>query len=293
VSRGGRAYSRRVTAQVAAQGTNSRGASGETPPPQTLQRWAYDYVRTCDLAYKCAPPPPPTTHEDAAPVRDVREPGRPSTLKVTLARPRALSATAMHEPLQRAKLLHKFWHHELQAAELMCWALLRFPEVDAEFRTGLVRIAQDEIRHMAMYEQHIRKLGCALGDFAVRDWFWERVPTCQTPLQFVALLGMGLEGANLDHTVRFADWFRRARDEEGAWLQEQVGREEVAHVRFAARWFKRWTGGCDFSVWCAALPEPLTPLLMRGKSVQRAPRLKAELSEDFVAELQRWQPERP
>jgi uncharacterized ferritin-like protein (DUF455 family) len=199
----------------------------------------------------------------------------------------------MQEPLQRAKLLHKFWHHELQAAELMCWALLRFPEAEGEFKIGLLRIAQDEIRHMAMYEQHIRKLGHALGDFPVRDWFWERVPTCQTPLQFVALLGMGLEGANLDHTVRFADWFRRAGDEEGARLQEQVGREEVAHVRFATRWFKRWTGGCDFSVWCATLPEPLTPLLMRGKSVQSAPRLKAELSETFVEELQRWQPERP
>ncbi|HEX2735332.1 MAG TPA: DUF455 family protein [Polyangiaceae bacterium] len=260
------------------------------PVPGTLQAWAYEYISSSDLALKCAPPAAPSQLETVAVSRDLREPGRPSELTVSMARPRALRAVAMQEPVNRAKLLHKFWHHELQAAELMCWAILRFPDAPPEFLHGLARIAHDEVRHMAMYQRHIESLGFRVGAFPVRDWFWERVPTCESPVSFVALLGMGLEAANLDHTPRFADWFRRVGDEAGAVLQEQVGREEVAHVRFGVRWFKRWTGGMDFEKWQAALPPPLTPLLMRGKSVQRSARLKAEMGEDFVSQLVDWKP---
>ena len=146
---------------------------------------------------------------------------------------------------------------------------------------------------MSMYQQHIEAMGFKLGDFLIRDWFWDRIPTCQSPLQFVALLGMGLEGANLDHTARFASWLRTVGDEKGAEIQEQVGREEVAHVRFATRWFRTWSGGVDFDAWCAALPAPLSPLLMRGKTIQIEPRLKAEFPAEFVKSLQSWEPEPP
>ncbi len=57
---------------------------------------------------------------------------------------------------------------------------------------------------------------------------------------FVAALGIGLEGANLDHTARFAERFRAVGDEAGAALQERICAEEVPHVRFAASWFARW-----------------------------------------------------
>jgi uncharacterized ferritin-like protein (DUF455 family) len=198
----------------------------------------------------------------------------------------------MRQPEQRAKLLHKFWHHELQAADLMCWALLCYADAEPEFRRGLLGICQDEVRHMRLYQGHIESLGFRVGDFPVRDWFWERVPTCQSKVAFVALVGMGLEAANLEHTERFARWFDYVGDALGAELQRQVGREEVAHVRFAARWFKRWTGSDDFSTWREALPEPLTPLLMRGKMLNREARRKAEMSEAFIDALSTWRPER-
>ena len=58
----------------------------------------------------------------------------------------------------------------------MAWAVLAFPETPLEFREGLVRIALDEIRHMRIYAEQIARLGYRVGSFAVRDWFWERVP---------------------------------------------------------------------------------------------------------------------
>src|SRR6185312_12441409 len=138
----------------------------------------------------------------------------------------------------RARALHAFLHHELQAAELMAWAVLAFPETPLEFREGLVRIAKDEIRHMRIYAEQIERLGFHVGDFEVRDWFWERVPTARTPASFVAVMGLGLESANLEHAASFAARFRAAGDEDGARAQEIVAREEIAHVRFGVRWFE-------------------------------------------------------
>jgi len=147
------------------------------------------------------------------------------------------------------------------------------------------------VRHMALYEERIAADGFMIGSFAVRDWFWDRLPSCATKVQFVALMGMGLEAANLEHTARFAQWFRAAGDEASAQVQERVGREEIAHVRFANHWFAEWSGGITFAAWKAALPAPLSPLLMRGKTLARQRRLKAQFPAAFIDELAAWQPE--
>jgi uncharacterized ferritin-like protein (DUF455 family) len=146
---------------------------------------------------------------------------------------------------------------------------------------------------MALYEEQLVALGSSIGAFPVRDWFWERVPNVTTPLGFVATFGMGLEGANLDHTARFAERFRAIGDEAGALLQERIGAEEVPHVRFALHWFARWApppSEASFAEWAAALPAPLSPLLMRGSPLNRAARLEAGFAPDFVDALERWSP---
>ena len=42
-------------------------------------------------------------------------------------------------------------------------------------------------------------MGCEIGDFGVREWFWKRVPSCPSKLAFVSVMGMGLEAANLEY----------------------------------------------------------------------------------------------
>ena len=76
-------------------------------------------------------------------------------------------------------------------------------------------------------------------------------------------------------------------------MQELVGLEEIAHVRFGVRWFTHFTGGLAFDAWMRALPEPLTPLLMRGRPVRRDARLRAGQTQGFIDELEAWQPEPP
>lgn len=260
------------------------------PELGTVERWAWDYILASTLAAKVAPPAPPERWEEKPPVRRLEVPGRPVELRVVAkaAKTRGLSAAS-----GRARALHTFWHHELQAAELMAWAILAFPETPREFRAGLARIALDEIRHMRLYAKQIERLEYSIGQVGVRDWFWERIPRCADAASFVATMGLGVESANLEHTTSFAARFREAGDEEGARVQELIGREEIGHVRFGARWFEVFTGGVDFDTWKRALPPPLSPMLMRGRPLHRDARLKAGQPERFIDELDAWQPESP
>lgn len=271
------------------------------PPPAegTVERWAFDYVLSEDLETKLAPPEPPLAPgawESSPPPRRIERPGRPPELKVASHSGKTPGPDAIRDPKKRAQLVHTFLHHELQAAELMAWALLAFPETPRAFRQGLVKIALDEVRHMKMYRDYLASIGHRPGDFPVRDWFWERVPKCPSPAHFVAVLGMGLEGANLDHAARFAGRFRAIGDEEGASIQEVIGAEEVPHVRFAIRWFRRFcvcSSREEFETWTRHLPPPLSPLLMRGAPMNRADRRRSGFSEAFVDELARWQERAP
>jgi len=190
-----------------------------------------------------------------------------------------------------ARLLHVFTHHEIQAAELCGWALLAFPGAPDAFREELFSVMLDEVRHAACYAARLEELGAPYGTHAVRDWFWERTLGCQTPLQYVALMGLGFEGGNLEHAHRFEALLREAGDAQSAELVARVGREEVAHVHFAARWFSAWSdaapgAGPDYDRWVAELPPPLTPAVLKGDPLDRDRRRRAGLSEAFLDRLE-------
>jgi uncharacterized ferritin-like protein (DUF455 family) len=254
----------------------------------TVERWARDFVESTDLATKLAPPPVPEIWEASPAALRITQPGRPPALAQTRRAPKRPGPQALRSPERRAELVHTFLHHELQAAELMAWALLAFPGTPRAFRIGLLGVLADEVRHMALYREHLVALGFEYGHFPVRDWFWERVPTCPTATHFVALMGIGFEGGNLDHTSRFAERFRAVGDERGATLEDQIREEEIPHVRFALTWFRRWAEGDSFAIWTRYLVSPLTPTVMRGAPINRADRLRSGMSAHFIDQLEQW-----
>ncbi len=256
-----------------------------------IEAWAERYIVSTDLGHKLAPPAPPKLFAGSAPVLRLLAPGRPPQLRQAKRTERTPKQEALEDAHYRARTLHAFWHHELQAAELMCWAILAFPDAEQEFRRGLLAICLDEIRHMGLYAEHICALGCAVGDFGIRDWFWKRVPSCASKVEFAAVMGMGLEAANLEYAPNFAARFRKAGDEVGAQIQERIAAEEVAHVGFATRWFSRWTGGCDFEVWSRHLPAPLSPWVMHGQPIAGDARRRAGMPEAFLVALAAYVPE--
>lgn len=272
----------------------SQRIPADSPPAPfpDVESWAAHYVASRDLLVKLQPPPIPDTFRqgpDATPFR-LASPGRPPQLYPAPRKEKSPKAEGLVQPRLRARMLHRFFHHELQAAELMCWALLAFCDAEPEFRGGLLRICTDEIRHMNLYRAHIERLGFAVGDFGIRDWFWKRVPTCPDKVSFVALMGMGIEAANLEYAPEFARRFRAVGDTVGADLQDLIAKEELAHVAFATHWFRQWTGGCEFDQWLSRLPPPISPAVLRGAPIARDARLKTGMAPAFVDALAAYVP---
>jgi uncharacterized ferritin-like protein (DUF455 family) len=263
------------------------------PRAGTLERWAFDYVTTTSLEEKLHPGPPPADRDRDLGALRIAAPGRPPILRTTTRRQKTPGPEAIRDPKRRAELLHVFAHHELQAAELFAWTILAFPESPDAFLRGLAAIVRDEARHLGMYAEHLARLGHPFGSFPVRDWFWERVPSVRTATELVALMGLGFEGANLDHTSRFGALFRAVGDDEAARLTDVIGHEEIPHVRFAARWFRTFTGALDFESFRRALPPPLSPLVLRGRPIDRARRLDAGMPLAMIETLDAWQPDSP
>jgi len=260
-------------------------ANPSVPPPGTRERWAWDFVLERELAAKLAPPAPPRAWERDPPARRLAAPGRPSELTVVERAEKVPRPGALTRPRARARLFALFLHHELQAAELFAWAALAFPDTPRAFRRGLFALARAELGHLALYRAELERNGAAVGDFPVRDWFWQRVPQCSSALELVAFLGLGLEGGNLEHARTWSQHLAAAGDPSGAATVARVGREEEAHVRFALRWFERWTGGQDFERWRALLPRPLTPSLLCGRPLEIAGRSRAGLRPPFLQAL--------
>ena len=267
----------------------------DRPAPDSVQAWCRAFLLSVDLRFKLEPPALPDFRSEASwermPAERIERPGRPPELELSSRSPRTPRPEALRRPDVRARLLHTFLHHELQAAELFAWAVLAFPETPRAFRSGLLTLCREELDHLSLYAAHLASLGYTPGDFPVRDWFWERVPRCASALSFVALQGLGLEGANLEHSARFAELFRAAGDEQGAHILERVEREEIAHVAFARTWFERLGGAAlNYEAWCEALPPPLTPSVLRGNPLNREARKRAGLDDDFLKRLEAQPP---
>ncbi len=251
----------------------------------TVDSWCLRYILSTRLQEKLEPAILPRAFS-VTPVLSPSQPGRPPELHVSGRSTR--SRGGYGSTRARAKAAHAFFHHELQAAELMCWCILRFPHAPERFRRGLLGIVQDEIRHMQHYAEYIQQLGYEVGAFAVRDWFWERVPKCPSAASFVATMGLGFEAANLDHCQRFAATFDTVGDTKGAALQRKIEEEERPHVRFAAYWYKQWRRDLEFESWRTELPPPLSPLLMRGRNLNLQARLVSGMSDAFCTALEAW-----
>jgi uncharacterized ferritin-like protein (DUF455 family) len=258
----------------------------------SLEFWAYSALTEDTLSLRRKLPTVPATTDAprraAALAFDARalRPTRPAPLRVIdRAEKLPTHPEALRSPRQRAMVLHTFAHHELQALELMCWAILTWPETPAAFRRGLAQIACDESRHMDAYLNRCESLGFSWGFIGVRDWFWQRLAHCESPAHYVATMAIGFEGANLDHTERFATLFSQAGDHESAELIARVGEEELPHVRFGKLWFERFVGRFDAQTWREHLVSPLSPWIMHGPQINREDRHRAGMDDHFIAEL--------
>ena len=231
----------------------------------------------------------PLTDDDPGKTLRVERPTRPANLQFAARKkaPAMPRAESLKVPAKRAVAHHVMANHELQALEVMAMVLLAFPDAPTEFRLGLGRIMTDEQRHTRMHAQRCEELGLRFGDLPVNSWIWRKAQEYHLTLEYVAGLPLVLEGANLDHTTEFEQYFRTAGDLRSAAIMRAIHRDEIRHVEFGMTWLRRLKPAelSDWDAWTGALHWPIRPSKARGDLFQLESRLQAGMTIDFIDRL--------
>jgi uncharacterized ferritin-like protein (DUF455 family) len=216
-------------------------------------------------------------------------PGRPARLQFKHSD--SVGGQSFPKQLERAKdrgrLLHFFANHELLATELMALAILRFPEAPASFRLGLLQTLKDEQEHTRLYIERMQACGIEFGELPVSGYFWRAISGMENPIDYVAGLSLTFEQANLDFARHFSREFNRVGDADGSRLLERIYKDEIAHVAYGLKWFRRWKNpeASDWEAFCRQLKYPLSPQRAKGVSFNIEGRRAAGLDSSFIAEL--------
>jgi len=219
------------------------------------------------------------------------EPGRPVDLRLRTDGVRVdfPGDTKLINEEQRGILLHFFANHELLATELMALVLLKFPDAPPEFRRGIVRTLREEQQHTTWYIRRMAQCGVTFGDFPVNRFFWDSIAPMETPLDYVTRLSLTFEQANLDYARHYSTVMKQVGDEKTARILSRIYRDEIAHVGYGLKWFRRWkaAGPSDWEAFNKQLSFPLSPARGRGNVAFNAEgRRQAGLEEDFIREME-------
>jgi uncharacterized ferritin-like protein (DUF455 family) len=193
----------------------------------------------------------------------------------------------LEQERERGRLLHFFANHELLATELMALVLLRFPDAPAAFRKGVLQTLKDEQEHTRLYLQRMKECGIHFGELPVSGYFWRSVSVMENPMDYVSSLCLTFEQANLDFARHFARGFATVGDDTTAKLLEKIYRDEIGHVAYGLKWFRRWKnpGESDWDAFCRQLKFPLSPQRAKGITLNVEGRRAAGLDDAFIAEL--------
>lgn len=192
----------------------------------------------------------------------------------------------LHLDDKKAMALHSFANHELLAIEMMAASLLIYPhqnDDDVRFKRGVLSALKDEQKHLNLYIQRINELGYEFGDFPLNDFFWRQMEKLKTPAEYLSVMALTFEAANLDFAQYYSRIFTELCDSRTADILETVLEDELSHVALGAHWMKKWRG--DRSLWeyyLENLPWPLTPARSKGISYDPDLHLKAIGDEGFL-----------
>ena len=202
----------------------------------------------------------------------------------SLPRPNALT-----DPGARARCIARFAHHELMAVELFAWALLRWPMLPSGLRRDWARVLREEQIHCELYLERLAAHGEALDAFPSSDYFWRHCGRAANPAAFLAAMGLTLEQANLDFSLRYAEAFRRAGDDATAKVLERIHLDEVRHVETALRWLRALDADApdDIARYEAAIEFPLSAARAKGRPFRADARRRAGLEASFIEYVRR------
>lgn len=255
-----------------------------------LREFAERVLFSTSLEEKLQRPDCITDDRPGSPIVTPTAPGRPRELifKPTgTARGEFPGTRHLEQNHERGRLLHFFGNHELLATELMALVLLKFPDAPAAFRKGVFETLKDEQDHTRLYMERMKANGIEFGSLPVSGYFWRAVSGMESPMDYVAGLSLTFEQANLDFARHFSACFAEVGDADSAKLLQKIYRDEIGHVAYGLKWFRRWKnpGESDWEAFCRQLKFPLSPARAKGFSINVEGRKAAGLPVDFIENL--------
>jgi uncharacterized ferritin-like protein (DUF455 family) len=187
----------------------------------------------------------------------------------------------------RAVCLHRFAGHELLAVEIMAYALLAFPHAPATFRKGLANTLKEEQEHVRLYVQRLSEMGVRFGDLPLYRHFWKHTPYLQSPLQYVSMMSLTFEMANLDFAPHYGQAFKQHGDAASSQLMARIFQDEISHVRFGWRWLcnLKQADQPSWDAWIQSIPPLINPCRAKGFIFNAEPRQTAGIPDDWILNL--------
>ncbi|NGX26177.1 MAG: hypothetical protein K940chlam6_00090 [Chlamydiae bacterium] len=194
------------------------------------------------------------------------------------------------DPDKRAICMHRFAGHELLAVEIMAYALLAFPDAPKHFRRGVANTLREEQGHVRLYMQQMERLGIAFEDLPLYKNFWAYTPYLQKPEEYLSVMSLTFEMANLDFAPAYGKAFMEHGDAFCAKLMQQILKDEIAHVAFGWSWLKKMKNPSEseWSAWQKALPANLSPNRAMGTHFQEDHRKSAGISDDWIIKFKNF-----
>lgn len=220
----------------------------------------------------------------------LKEPARSGKIQFSLKK--AKFPKDFQDEKKKAMALHSFANHELLAIEMMAAALLLFPHDNQEqlqFKKGVLSTLLDEQKHFRLYCSRLNDWGFDFGDFPLNNYFWSFMEKVKTPSQFLSMMGLTFEGANLDFARYYQYLFEELGDFKTAKILEIVYQDEIKHVAFARTKLNAWRKSKSlWEYYLEQLPWPLTPARSKGILFYPEAREQAGLDQDFISKLQNY-----
>jgi uncharacterized ferritin-like protein (DUF455 family) len=195
----------------------------------------------------------------------------------------------------RAKAMHFFANHELLALEMMAAAILYYPtlnEDDFLLKKGIANALMDEQKHFSLYVSRMNILGVEFGDFSINDFFWRYFKEARTIQEFVCMMSLTFESANLDFSLFYRDAYQEFDDQDSARIMQEVYEDEISHVALGVNWIKKWLKSSEHkTIWdfyLNNLPKGLSPARAKGTMFDKDGRSKSGLPSSFLTELDEY-----
>ncbi len=206
-------------------------------------------------------------------------------------------ANSLKDDRQKGKALHFFANHELLAIEIMAYVVLTFPEKsieDQKIKLGICKTIQEEQKHFKLYQKRMADFGVKFGDYPVNDFFWEKCTQLSSLKEYLAVMALTFENANLDFCLYYKGIFTELGDLKTANILDIVLQDEIGHVRLGVHWIQKWSDKDDLELWDyyqSLLPFPLTPARAKGIVYNREAREAADLPNNFIKFLEDYRDE--